>query len=211
MHAMLRFWLRPGSSGSNARCKLLARPLPGILLLGLLLLDMRHEERAALATEPAFGGSGQGEGCLTVVRPCQPGFVADPRCAARARSRLPPPTPSGACTIDGLTAPGLSAAARDWLRSRLEKEILPEVCSCYEEGLSIRRSLRGRVSVRVRMKDGCGGVDPGGDSLPDPFTTECVRTRFEGFSATPRTSLWPPGPPDRLAEHRRSGRSCRPG
>jgi hypothetical protein len=200
MHAMLRFWLRPGSSGSDARCKLLARPLPGILLLGLLLLDMRHEERAALATEPAFGGSGRGEGCLTVVRPCQPGFVADPRCAARARSRLPPPTPSGACTIDGLTAPGLSAAARDWLRSRLEKEILPEVCSCYEEGLSIRRSLRGRVSVRVRMKDGCGGVDPGGDSLPDPFTTECVRTRFEGFSATPRTSLWPPGPPDRLAE-----------
>ncbi len=198
MHPMLRL-RRPGSRGSDARCKLLPGQLPGLLLLGLLLLDVRHEKSAALAVEPASGGWGPGWGCLTLAMPCQPGLVADPRCAARARSRLPPPTPSGACTIDGVTAPGLSAEARDWLRSRLEKEILPQVCFCYEDGLSIRRSLRGRVSVSVRMKDGCGVVDQGGDSLPDRFTTECVRTRFAGFSATP-PSQSPLSPPDRLAE-----------
>ena len=202
MHTMRLLVPRPGSSSFDARGKLLAVPLPVILLLGLLLLGMWQAESAARANEPAFGGNGRGEGCITVVMPCQPGFVADPRCAARARSRLPPPTPSGACTIVGLTARGLSDEARDSLRSRIEKEILPEVCSCYEEGLSIRRSLRGRVSVRVRMKDGCGVVEPGGDSLPDPFTTACVRTRFDGFSASSRTNQAPSpsSPPDRLAE-----------
>ena len=200
MHAMRPLVPRPGSSGSNARCKLLARTLPGMLLLSFVLLDLWHAEPAALATEPALSGDGREGSCITVVMPCQPGFVADPRCAARTSARLPPPTPNGVCTIVGLTAPGLSVEARDWLRSRLEKEVLPNVCSCYEEGLSLRRSLRGHVSVRVHMKNGCGVVTSGGESLPDPFTTQCLRTRFDGFSAIPRTSLWPPSPPDRLAE-----------
>lgn len=133
MHTMRLLVPRPGSSSSNARGKLLAVPLPVILLLGLLL-GMWQAESAARANEPAFGGNGRGEGCITVVMPCQPGFVADPRCAARARSRLPPPTPSGACTIVGLTARGLSSGARDSLRSRIEKKSCPRCAPAMRRG-----------------------------------------------------------------------------
>jgi hypothetical protein len=168
--------------------------------LGLLLLDTPRHEHSAVATESGRGGWGRGS-CITVAMPCLPGInVPDSRCASRARSRLKAPAPSGACSIDGLTAPGLSAEARDWLRIRIEKELLPRVCSCYEEGLSIRHSLRGRITARVRLKNGCGELDPGGAaSLPDRFTVECVRSRFLGFSASLPVSQFPPRE-DRFAE-----------
>lgn len=139
------------------------------------------------------GGGGRGESCIGLAMPCQFGLHSDPRCAARARARRPAAVPEPECSLTGLTAAGLSGEARAWLAARLRSEILPAVCSCYGEGLWQDPRLRGWVGVRVQLREGCGGVEPGGGtSLSDRFVVDCIRGRFIGFAAAPPSQEFPP-------------------
>lgn len=164
--------------------------MPALVLIGLFLIDAPRSDCAATAGELGVGGYGRGD-CISVAMPCRLGAQLDPQCAARARSRYPGPTPGGKCTIAGLTARGLSAEVLAWLQDRFI-QVLPAVCTCHKEGLSMNPRLHGRIGVRVRMKEECSAVDAGGGApLPDRFTVDCVRSRFFDFSASPPSPEFP--------------------
>ena len=166
-----------------SRCALACVLVACVLVVGLLPAGAaRADDRDGGAA--GRGGGGQGMGCIGIAMPCLFGVGTEPRCAARARARRAGPAPDGKCAITRVSAPGIGAAALQWLRARLVEEILPAVCSCYREGLSVDSRLRGRIVVRVRMNGGCGELRKGGDtSIRDRFTVSCVRERFVGFSA----------------------------
>jgi hypothetical protein len=139
------------------------------------------------------GGGGRGEGCIGLSMPCLYGPASDPSCAARARAARPGPIPEADCRLLGIGAPGLSRDALAWLQARVRSETLPAVCSCYREGLSINPRLRGRLSVPVRMNQGCGQVEASpGSALPDRYVLDCIHGRFIGFPASPPSTEFPP-------------------
>lgn len=163
-----------------------------VLSLGCFAVAVAPE--VAAQNGAGSGGGGRGEGCIRLSMPCQFGPRSDATCEARSRAARPSAAiPAGDCVLQSVVSPGLAGEARDWLTERLRGEVLPAVCSCYREGLGVNPRLRGRVRVRVRMREGCALVEDGGEStLADRFTLDCIRGRFIGFAAAPPSLTFPP-------------------